>query len=222
MINANQADFLRMVNEPAAPGSQPSMEQLAAQLAAGGGEGVSLWQLLAFRIQMGPQFPVHHFDRGIHSHLGHHFTIQVSVQSLLTIPGKFLGAEHWTHAGHEMLKPPKPPWATYFLVCTILPASTPQAFRGSISDGQHSSMIRNKFTVSLFCACCCFQSVPELSDLTFEMVIEALSWSSYHCTAGIMMLLAIEWAQSRFICYCMGYVRNCKASTKLGPASGLM
>ena len=40
MINANQAEFLRMVNEPAGPGGPQSMEQLAAQLgAAGGGEG---------------------------------------------------------------------------------------------------------------------------------------------------------------------------------------
>ncbi|KAK9826231.1 hypothetical protein WJX74_001551 [Apatococcus lobatus] len=40
MINANQAEFLRMVNEPAGPGGNQSMEQLAAQLgAAGGGEG---------------------------------------------------------------------------------------------------------------------------------------------------------------------------------------
>ena len=39
MINANQAEFLRMVNEPAGPGGQASMEQLEAQLAAGGQGG---------------------------------------------------------------------------------------------------------------------------------------------------------------------------------------
>ena len=40
MINANQGEFLRMVNEPAGAGGQPNLEQLAAQLgAAAGAEG---------------------------------------------------------------------------------------------------------------------------------------------------------------------------------------
>ena len=53
MINANQAEFLRMVNEPAGPGGPQSMEQLAAQLgAAGGGEGgmmgPAVWEINPF------------------------------------------------------------------------------------------------------------------------------------------------------------------------------
>lgn len=39
MINSNQEEFLRMINEPA-PQGQPGMAELAAQLgAAGGGAG---------------------------------------------------------------------------------------------------------------------------------------------------------------------------------------
>lgn len=37
MINGNQEEFLRMINEPAAQGS-PDMAELAAQLGGGGGE----------------------------------------------------------------------------------------------------------------------------------------------------------------------------------------
>ena len=43
MINSNQEEFLRMINDPA-PQGQPDMADLAAQLsAAGGGGTLLLW-----------------------------------------------------------------------------------------------------------------------------------------------------------------------------------
>ena len=67
MINSNQEEFLRMINEPA-PQGQPDMAELAAQLgAAGGGAGIPCSSLLrqhaetmqnTFGVYMGRVFTV--------------------------------------------------------------------------------------------------------------------------------------------------------------------